>query len=418
MSIGLTAYMITVAILTPVSGWLADRFGGRNVFAASICVFTIASVLCGLCQDLTTFAACRVLQGIGGALMTSVGRLIVFRTTPKSQLVRAINWMTVPMLLGPTLGPPIGGFLTEYVSWRAGFFINVPIGLGGLIAVAMLFPKGELDRRRFDFTGFVLNGAAMVCLIYGLQSLATEEDKRVGIAMSAAAAPLVLLAWRHARTALHPLIDLQPLRHSTFRMTTLTGGNFMRVTVGVSGFFMPLIFQLALGMSPLTSGMLVLAHMAGDLSAKSVTTRAVRWLGFRKLLMISLACYAAGMMAFVLFDRSTSIVLMAILLFAAGAARSFQMTGITALQFADVPPQEMTAASTLSAVTQQGVRALSVALAALLLNAIAIVVGSDPKHLGLGDFHIAFALIAAFAALGLLWYRRLALDAGSAVSGR
>lgn len=419
LSIGLTAYMLTVAILTPTSGWMADRFGGRRVFASAICVFIVASILCGLSQNLEQFAGARVLQGMGGALMTSVGRLIVFRSTPKSQLVRAVNWMTVPMLVGPALGPPIGGFLAEYVSWRAGFFINLPIGLVGLILVLAFIPAGAIERRRFDLTGFALNGVALAALIYGMQSLTarSSHDRWIGGALAVISLPLIYLAWRHARYAKDPLIALTPLAIPTFRMTTLTGGNFMRLALGITTFFMPLMFQLGLGLSPLVSGLLLLTHIAGDLAAKSITTRAVKQIGFRKILLNSLLLYVIGLLTFVFFGPATPIWLIAVLLFAAGAARSFQMTGLTALQFADVPQSQMTAASTLSAVTQQALRALGIALAALLLYGIAVAGGGTADHLSLNDFRIAFGAIALFALIGVTAYLQLPHDAGASVSG-
>lgn len=417
LSIGLTSYLLTVAVLTPVSGWMADRFGARNVFVAAIAVFTAASVLCGLSQNLTAFTAARVLQGMGGALMTSVGRLIVFRTTPKAQLVRAINLMTVPMLLGPTLGPPIGGFLAEHVTWRAGFLINVPLGIVALVLVWMFFPTPAAERRRFDVVGFLLNGAALCALIMGLQGLAEGgEQARAGAALAVAAVPLVGFAWRHAARAADPLIDLKPLRALTYRMTTLTGGNFMRLAVGATGYFFPLMFQLGLGLSPTVSGLLVLAHMAGDMAVKTVTTRTVRAVGLRNLLIVSLAAYAAGLLCLLAIGPTAPLWLIAALLFVAGAARSFQMTGLTSLQFADVPQENMTSATTLSAVVQQGTRALGVALAALLLAAVA----GDRAEGGaipLAAFHMAFLVIGLFAAAGLFWYVRLPSDAGAAVSG-
>lgn len=419
MSIGLTTYMLAVAVLTPTTGWMADRFGARNVFAIAMVVFMLTSIGCGLSQGLVEFAAWRLLQGAGGALMTSTGRLIVFRNTPKSQLVRAINWMTVPMLIGPAVGPPIGGFLTEYVSWRAGFFINVPIGVLGVIAVLMFIPRTEGERRPFDGVGFVLNGAALVALIWGMQALAGEAGTPLmGAAFAAAAIPLIWLAYRHARRAEHPLVSLDPFRNPMFRMTTLTGGNFMRVAMGATGFFMPLMFQIGLGLSPLVSGMLVLAHVVGDLVIKSVTTRTIQAFGFRRIMISSVLLYAAGLLVFVVFNRQTPLWLMATLVFLSGSARSLQMTGLTSLQYADVPQPQMSAASTLGAVSMQATRALTIALAAMLLQAIALAHGRPADGLSLVDFQIAFGVAALTAALGVLWYWRMPANAGDELRGR
>lgn len=419
MSIGLTTYMLAVAVLTPTSGWMADRFGARNVFAIAIVVFMLTSIGCGLSHSLAEFAAWRLLQGAGGALMTSVGRLIVFRNTPKSQLVRAINWMTVPMLIGPAVGPPIGGFLTEYVSWRAGFFLNVPIGLAGVVAVLMFIPKTEGERRPFDVTGFALNGAALVALIWGMQALAGEAGSMlVGAVATACAVPLIWLAIRHARKAEHPLVSLEPFRNPMFRMTTLTGGNFMRIAIGSSGFLMPLMFQIGLGLSPLVSGLLVLCHVVGDLVIKSVTTRTIQHFGFRKIMVASILLYAAGLLVFVFFNHQTPIWLMAVLVFLSGSARSLQMTGLTSLQYADVPQPQMSAASTLGAVSMQAIRALTIALAAMLLQAIALIGGRPASALILPDFQIAFGVAALVAALGVIAYWRMPHDAGDELRAR
>jgi EmrB/QacA subfamily drug resistance transporter len=419
MSIGLTTYMLAVAVLTPTTGWMADRFGARNVFAIAMVVFMATSVGCGLSDGLTEFAMWRLLQGAGGALMTSTGRLIVFRNTPKSQLVRAINWMTVPMLIGPAVGPPIGGFLTEYVSWRAGFFLNVPIGLAGVVAVLLFIPKTAGERRPFDVTGFALNGAALTALIWGMQGLAGEAGSLLmGALVTAASVPLIWLAIRHARRAEHPLVSLAPFQNPMFRMTTLGGGNFMRMSMGSVGFFMPLMFQIGLGLSPLVSGLLVLAHVAGDLVVKSVTTRTIQHFGFRQIMIWSILVYAAGLFVFVVFNHQTPVWLMGVLVFLSGAARSLQMTGLTSLQYADVPQPQMSAASTLGAVSMQATRALTIALAAMLLQAIARIGGRPADALTLGDFHVAFAIAALVATIGVLWYVRMPADAGDELRAR
>jgi len=419
MSVGLTAYLLTVAIVTPASGWLADRFGARNVFAVSIAVFTAASVLCGLSDNLTTFTGARVIQAIGGALMTSVGRLIVFRMTPKSQLVRAINWMTVPTLLGPAIGPPLGGFLATHVGWRAGFFINVPIGLLGLILVLTVFPKSKAEPRPFDLPGFALSGCALASLIYGMQLLSGESggDLQLGVILALASVPLLWLAWRHAERAAAPLIPLTPLRIPTFRVGAFTAGSLPRIVLFATGLFMPLMFQVSLGMTAQASGLLVLSHMIGDLAAKAFTTQAVRRMGFRSLLIWSVAVYAAGMIAFIWVGQGTPIWVLVALLLVTGAARSFHMSALAALQFADVPQSEISAASTFAAVTLQAVRAGAIALAAVTLNLIAMTQGRSSEHLVLGDFHIAFVLSGLLAGAAYLSYRRLPPDAGSTVSG-
>jgi EmrB/QacA subfamily drug resistance transporter len=418
LSVGLTAYILTLAVWVPASGWIADRFGTRNVFAAAIGIFTIASVLCGLSNSLEGFVAARVLQGIGGAMMSPVGRLAVLRATEKSDLVRVMNFVTVPGLVGPVIGPPLGGFITTYASWRYIFLLNVPIGIIGMVLV-LLFIRNHrsAERRPFDGVGFAFNSTALVSLIHGVQMVGSRDsDWRLGTLLTAVGLALCVVAIRHARRHPHPLVDVRPLRTRSFAIANL-GGSLFRISIAAPTFLLPLFFQIGLGMSAFKSGLLILAHASGDLGVKIVTTRAIRRFGFRAVMIWSVALYAAFIAACATFTVATPLAVIVVVLFLSGAFRSLQMTSQMAVQFADIPHAEMTGASTLSAVLQQVVRGVGVAFAAVLLNFSGLLLHGASVAVTQTDFRIAFVIIAAVGAGSILQYRSLDRHTGALVSG-
>jgi EmrB/QacA subfamily drug resistance transporter len=418
LSLGLTAYILTLAVVVPASGWIADRFGSRNVFCAAIGVFTIASVLCGLSNSLAEFVAARILQGIGGALMSPVGRLAVLRSTEKSDLVRIMNFVTVPGLIGPVIGPPLGGFITTYASWRYIFLLNVPIGIVGMVLVALYIRNHRGDERRpFDLLGFILNSTALVALIHGVQMIGSSESGwRLGSVVTALGLGPCVLAIRHAKRHAHPLVDVKPLRIKSFAVTNL-GGSLFRISIAAPTFLMPLFFQVGLGMSAFKSGMLILAHAAGDLGIKVATTQVIRRFGFRAVMIWSVLFYAVFIIACAAFTDTTPLSVIVVVLFLSGAFRSLQMTSQMAVQFADVPAAEMTSASTLSAVLQQVVRGIGVAFAAVLLNFAGLLLHGDVSAVTETDFRIAFVIIALVGAASAVSYRKLDRETGALVSG-
>jgi EmrB/QacA subfamily drug resistance transporter len=418
LSLGLTAYILTLAVCVPASGWIADRFGTRNVFCAAIGIFTIASVLCGLSDSLAEFVASRILQGVGGALMSPVGRLAVLRSTAKSDLVRIMNFVTVPGLIGPVIGPPLGGFITTYASWRYIFLLNVPIGIAGMVLVLLYIRNHRgAERRPFDIAGFALNSSALVALIHGVQMIGSRDsDWRLGSLLTALGLGLCVVAVRHARRHAHPLVDARPLRTKSFAVANL-GGSLFRISMAAPTFLMPLFFQVGLGMSAFASGLLILAHAAGDLGIKIGTTQIIRRFGFRAVMMWSVALYAAFIAACAAFTTTTPALAVVVVLFVSGACRSLQMTSQMALQFADIPAAEMTSASTLSAVLQQVVRGIGVAFAAVLLNFSGLLLHGDTAAVTQTDFRIAFVIIAAVGACSIIGYRTLDRGAGALVSG-
>ena len=415
LSLGITVYLLTLAILIPASGWISDRFGARTVFCAAIAVFTLASMLCGFSENVGQFVGARILQGLGGALMSPVGRLVLLRATEKKDLVRVMNFVTLPGLIGPIIGPPVGGFITTYLSWRYIFFLNLPIGILGMAMVLLLIRNFRDETKKpFDYVGFLLNGGALCCVIYGMDLLGTHGSTWLGGVLVMLGLAIGFGAIRHAKRTEHPLVDLTALRIHTFAVIN-TGGAFFRIAIAAPTFLLPLLFQVGLGMTAFMSGLLILVHAIGDIGAKIGTTRGLRYFGFRTMLIWSTIIFALSIAACAAFTASTPVVAILVILFIGGVCRSLQMTSQTALQFADIGPAEITGASTLSSVLLQVIRAIGVGFAAVLLNVSLAFRGG--QTLSMIDFRIALLVIAAVALLSLLWYLPLEHGAGAELTG-
>jgi EmrB/QacA subfamily drug resistance transporter len=418
LNISVSAYMLTIAVFIPITGWVVDRFGPRNVFAAAVAVFTGASVLCGLSPDEWSFTACRVLQGIGGAMMMPVGRLVMLRSTQKHDLARAITYIVWPGLAAPVLGPPVGGFITTYFGWRWIFFLNVPLGLIGIALALLLIDRGHAaTRQRFDLSGFLLCGGVCGCLTYGLELLARVPTPwPQTTAFLGTGLVLGLLTIRHLRRAKTPLIDLGVLSIRTY-MVTLRGGSLFRLSVTAVPFLLPLMFQLGFGLDAFTSGLLVLAVFAGSLFMKVASTQMLRRYGFRRLLLVNGGLTALTISACAMLVPSTPYAAVVVVLFAGGLARSLQFTALNALSFADVTEAQTNAANTLAGVAQQLSLGLGITGGAIALRLAGLLhhgVSSGPT---VADFHVAFMLVALMTAISTLDALTLPENAGAVVSG-
>ncbi|MGQ9366864.1 MFS transporter [Azospirillum sp. ST 5-10] len=415
LNVGMSAYLLTVAVLIPISGWLAERFGARRVFTAAIALFTVASVLCGLSDSLWTFTAARVLQGVGGALMVPVGRLVVLGGTGKRDLVRAVAIITWPGLVAPILGPPVGGFITIYASWRWIFFLNVPLGLLGLaLALHLIRTTAPPAPRPFDWWGFLLVGFACLGLTYAVELLGQQAAGGWAVPLALLAASLIagVASVRHARRARHPLIAFDALRIPTFAVT-IWGGSAFRIAINAIPFLMPLMFQLAFGLDAYQAGLLVLAIFAGNLAMKPGTTAVLRRFGFRTAMIVSGLANVATMFAYALFTPQTPTAVVVLLLFVGGMARSMQYTCVNTIAFADAPKDGMNGANTLFTMAQQVSLGLGIAVGAVALRIADAVAPAD----ALARFHVAFGLVGVIALVALIDVLRLAPDAGAAVSG-
>lgn len=418
LNIGISAYLITLAVLIPASGWIADRFGARAIFTLALAIFTLASVFCGLSTEVHIFVAMRILQGVGGALMVPVGRLAVLRTTPKHQLIKAIATLTWPALVAPIIGPPLGGFITRYASWHWIFFINVPLGLAAIILSLRIIPDiRETERRSFDLSGFITTSVAMVSLVTAMERLGDRQPQIwPTLALAALGFGCLLYSIRHFRRAAAPMVRLDALQVPTFRVT-MYGGSLFRASISAVPFLLPLLFQVGFGMDPFHSGLLVLAVFVGNLTIKPATTPLIRWLGFRRLLLINGALNVCSLLACALLTPQTPVWAIMLILYLGGVFRSIQFTGVSTLAFADVPAAQMSDANTLFSTASQ----LAVGLG-ITLGAIGIRLGEqvgDWLHLtelpGI-SFRLSFVFIALICLVGMIDSLHLAKTAGNSVS--
>jgi MFS family permease len=399
LNIGVSAYVLTLAVFIPASGWVADRLGARTVFAGAIVIFTVASVLCGVAQSLPAFTAARILQGAGGAMMVPVGRLVVLRTTAKPELLRAVATITWPGLAAPVLGPPVGGFITTYASWRWIFFLNVPLGLAALRCALRLIPNARgAAPRPFDALGFVLTGLACFGVMYGID-LMSGADAPWGQAALLLGGSLLLgaVAVWHAQRSAHPLVELWALRLRSYAVV-MAGGSLFRMSIGAIPFLLPLMLQLGFGLDPFASGLLVLAVFAGNLAMKPLTTPVLRRFGFRRTLIGNGLITAAATFGCALLEPTTPVTL-------------------STLAFADVPSARMGGANTLFNMAQQMGFGMGIAIGAVSLRLAGIVHEHHAAVPAVDDFHLAFVLVGGLALLGVADVIRLPADAGAEVSG-
>lgn len=419
MNVGITAYILAVAIFIPLSSWVADRYGARRVFAGAIIVFTLASLLCGFSQNFEMFVFARVLQGIGGALMVPVGRLAVLRNTDKKDLVNMIAVITWPGLVAPILGPVVGGLIVTHASWPWIFYVNVPLGLLALLAALRLVPEGhEGNVRPFDGKGFVLLAGACVLLLGGLEWLGSQHGNAMLYGLGALLAGVMLAAWavHHSRRHANPLLPLGTLALNTFRVC-IVGGSLFRLAISALPFLLPLLFQVGFGLSPVDAGLLVLAVFAGNLAMKPFTTAIMQRYGFRKVLLVNGVIGVMSIAACALFTPHTPLALIAGVLFVGGLSRSMQFTCYNSIGFADVPKARMSESSALFSLFFQLAMGMGVAVAALLLRASMSLQGHELQA-QVADFRMAFIGVAVLGLLALVDVIRLPGDAGDSVLKR
>lgn len=417
LKLALTSYLLAQAVFIPVSGWAADRFGTRKIFFSALLVFTLGSILCGLSSTLAQFVGARVVQGAGAALMTPVGRLALFRSVEKHEIVRAMAWLTVPALVGPMIGPPLGGLISTFLDWRWNFWINAPIGaLGAFFArrhMPDLFGEGP---QSFDFAGFALSGLGLGGLIFGLSILGRGfVALPLNLALIGAGALFIALYIRHERRVAHAILDLGLLRIKTYRASIL-GGFLFRVGVGATPFLLPLLLQLGFDMSPLASGLTTFLSSAGALLMKPIAARVLSRFGFRNVLSVNGVLSAALMAAAGLFTAATPAAVMGLTLFVGGLFKSLQFTALNALSYADIDEARMGKATALAAVAQQLAWASGVALGAETIDVsrrLSGEAGFSPQ-----SFAPAFYLVAVVACGGIPLFLRLRRDAGAALASQ
>ncbi len=417
LKLALTAYLLALAIFIPASGWVADRFGARNVFCAAMIVFALGSIACALSQSLLQIVTARVLQGIGGAMMVPVGRIVVLRSVPRAELMGAMALLSIPALLGPISGPPLGGFITTYASWQWIFWINVPFAMVGIVLAVLFIPDlRAASQSRFDFVGFALIGPGLSLFLAGASLLGVEGVGWAWVfAITVAGAVLILAYGRYALSRGDALIDLTLLQIPTFR-AAIIGGFLFRVGIGATPFLLPLLLQEGMGYSPFQSGLITFVTGLGALTMKTLAPRILRRFGFRPVLMLNAVLASLLAMTPALFVLGVPVAAMMVLLFAGGLLRSLQFTSLSIVVFADIAEDKLSRASTFSATLQELSGTVGIAFAAIVLQLTQFAAGS--QGLQAGHFTICFVLLGLIAIVSLVEIRRLDLNAGHTLIAR
>ncbi len=412
MNVALTSYLLALAAFIPASGWVADRYGPRNVFRAAILVFTVGSIACGAANSLPQLVLARVLQGAGGAMMVPVGRLLLLRSIAKSEVVAAMAWLTMPALIGPLVGPPVGGFIVTWFSWRWVFDINIPIGVLGIVLVSIYFEDTrEHQATRFDVVGFVFSAVAMAATVFALETIG-RGMVAPGLPVGALVLGLAAIggyAW-HARRTRMPLLDLSLFRLPTF-LVPVFAGTLFRIGVGAVPFLLPMMLQLGFGLSPLQSGMITLAGSAGALVMKPVAVGLLRRTGFRATLVWNGVLSTVSLAIVGFFRPSWPMVAIYLVLLTGGFLRSLQFTAFNSLAYADIPRERMSAATSLYSTIQHLSTTLGVSAGAAILAVSMAASGHTGPQLS--DFTVGFlgvSLVMLLAAPAALLMPRAAGD--------
>ncbi len=416
IAITITGYLVTLAVLIPLSGWLADRFGARTVFMSGIALFTLASGLCATSQTLSELTALRIVQGVGGALMVPVGRMVVLRSTDRSGLVRAVAFLTWPALVAPIVAPLAGGALTTYLSWRWIFLINIPLGVAALACARRLVPQtyGEV-RSALDWAGFALSTLCLGSVVVAAAALGSPHVDWPLVAAAAAAATLTGAAGvRHLLADREPLLDLRLFRIDTFRMSH-TSGSLFRCTINAVPFLLPLLFQEGFHWKAVKSGAVLLALFAGNLAIKPLTTPILRRLGFRAVIVAADVVAGLTMVACGLIGDRTPLPLILALLVTSGAARSVGFTAYTTIAFADIEPAAMRHANTIASTAQQVAIGIGAALGAVALRFGAWATPALGAGSATPAYRTAFMVVAAITLLAAAQGMRLRRDSGAAL---
>ncbi|HKY87617.1 MAG TPA: DHA2 family efflux MFS transporter permease subunit [Pseudorhodoplanes sp.] len=416
LKLALTSYLLSLAVFIPMSGWTADRFGARTVFTAALAVFMLGSIGCAMASSLEDFVIARIVQGMGGAMMTPVGRLVLVRTIDKRELVNAMAWVTAPALIGPVIGPPVGGFITTYASWHWIFLINIPIGLLGIaFALKYIDPVRADDPEPFDGVGMLLASLGVAGLAFGLSVAGLDLlPWTIVAALIGGGAVAMTLYVFHAHKVKAPPLDFRLSRYPTFH-AALVGGFLFRLGIGAIPFLLPLMLQVGFGMTPFQSGLVTFATAVGALGMKTVAARIIGTFGFRPVLTIVGVVSAVFLAACAAFTPTTPMVIIFLILLVGGFFRSLTFTSINTIAYAEVHARELSRATALMAVSQQLSISAGVAIGAAVVEATLRWKGATA--ISAGDFWPAFLVVAAISALAAIFFARLPPDAGAEMSG-
>ena len=416
LKLALTSYLVSLAIFIPISGWMADKYGARTIFTTAIGVFMAGSIACAASTSLEWFVIARFVQGAGGAMMVPVGRLVLLRSVPRSEVVQALATLTIPALVGPIIGPPLGGFITTFFHWRWIFFINIPIGILGIVMAMRFVPNvKEDDTPPLDTIGFLLSGFGFALLMLGFASGGRHMiPAEISAGCVIVGAICLVLYVFHARRTPFPVLQLGLLKIPTFRISVV-GGSLFRIGIGAIPFLLPLMLQVGFGLSPLASGSLTFIAAVGALFMKTMAKRILERTGFRRLLIVNAFIGASFVAANGFFTPDTPHWLIMIILLVGGCFRSLQFTSLNAIGYAEISNREMSYATSLSSALQQVSLSIGVAFGAFVLEFAA-------NHHGDGtitaaDFSPAFWAVATVSALSGFVFMGLTPTAGAEMSG-
>ena len=415
LKLAITAYLLSLAVFLPVSGWTADRFGARRVFRTAIVVFMAGSIGCALSGSLTQFVLARMVEGMGGAMMTPVGRLILVRSVDKRELINAMVWVTLPALVGPLIGPPLGGFITTYISWHWIFLINIPMGLAGIVLATIFIPDvraekpDPLDTSGVFLAGIAIGGLAFGGSVLGLNFLPTGVVIALIVIGAVAAYAYVL----HARRTAAPVLDLSLLTIPSLRAAVI-GGFIYRSGIGAMPFLLPLLLQLGFHLTAFQSGLITLSNVIGAMGMKTIIPIILRRFGFRRALTANALISTALVATCATFTPGTSFLWIVAVLALGGFFRSLEFTSLNTIAYADVDHARMSRATSLVAVGQQLSISVGVAVGALAVDLTLWWHGRDT--ITAADFQPAWLIIAAIAALSCIVFARMPSDAGAALA--
>ena len=413
----ITIYLLALAVFLPVSGWAADRFGAKRVFLIAIVCYAASCAACGFATNLPELLLARFCEGAAGALVGPVGRLVLLRTTPKHDLVRAMSVLTMPSLLGPVIGPPIGGFIVTYISWRWIFFLNLPIAVMGLILVTRYINDiKEEDAGPLDWIGMILTGLGMAAVVYGFENLGKARLPVWQTPALLGGGFAVLAAYAlYARRVSYAILDLKLFRIRTF-FASVVGGTFMRMGIGATPFLLALLLQVAFGLSPFQAGMMTFASAAAALVMKTSAPPILARFGFRNTLSVNAVIVGLSFMAYAVLTKQTPHWLIYMILLTGGFFRSLQFTALNGLGFADIEQPQMSRASTMSAMGQRLAQSIGIGFAATLLRLFQN--HTAGHHLSASDIAPAFWIIGGVALISALFFVTLPKDAGAELRGR
>ncbi|SDV48311.1 MFS transporter [Chitinasiproducens palmae] len=415
LQIAVTSYVVGLGVFIPICGWMADRFGARRIFGTAIGLFIVASLLCAVAQSLAMLTVARFIQGIGGAMMVPVGRILIFRAMPRHELVRAMNYISLPALLGPAFGPLLGGFLTTYLHWRLVFLINLPIGLYGVWLTRRFIPyTREAHPGRLDWTGFVLSAIGGAVLLLGLSLIGGAlVPTRYALVLCAIGATMVGSYVFYARRVALPLLDLRFFRIPTFQASVL-GGSLFRIGLGAWPFLLPLSMQEAHGMTAFQAGGIACGSAVGGMFMKSLAPRALRRFGFRTTLLYNAAFAGVAIAICGLLFPGTPVWLIWLVVLLGGFFPALQFTGLNTLAYAEIKSTEVGRATSLASVVQQLSLGLGVTIAGMVVQATRALHGS--ATLGWEDFAPAYFVVGLFSLMSIPVTRRLAPGTGDDIA--